>query len=367
MNSSSSFLSQLDEWLAPYWKTATPGLALEVYQKGEKTLEYQGGDSYRYYDLASLTKVLLTVPAMISMRAKGLWEAETRVCEVLDWWPHPKTKIVDLLTHSSGLLWWKPFYKELESLSGTAARWEHLKKTLRAASLNDTSKSVYSDLGFLSLAFILQKLSAQTLPVLWEQIKKEWAPQSTLHWISSNEGKDQDFQVSGGAPFSVVKAQYAPTEFCAWRGRRLQGEVHDENAWALGGLSTHAGLFGTPNDVASVFLMLREIARDKTSFLHSSVKTFMQRQKMKDQGDWALGFMMPTPGVSSSGQFFSENSLGHTGFTGTSVWWDVDKDIIIVLLSNRVYYGREQREFAKLRPLLHDKIMMFLNKHNQGG
>ncbi len=93
----------------------------------------------------------------------------------------------------------------------------------------------------------------------------------------------------------------------------------------------------------------------------------MQRQKMKDQGDWALGFMMPTPGVSSSGQFFSENSLGHTGFTGTSVWWDVDKDIIIVLLSNRVYYGREQREFAKLRPLLHDKIMMFLNKHNQGG
>lgn len=401
----SSFNSQLNQWLAPYWKTATPGLSLEVYQGGEKVIAYQGGEFYPYYDLASLTKVLFTVPAMMIAHHKKGWQAETRVSDVLSWWPHPQTKIVDLLSHRSGLLWWKAFYKDLEKHSSLTKRWELLQEDLKTSPIEIPTKSVYSDLGFLTLSFLLQKLWSQPqrfplsqaqsspslqsqnspafhlqapsqpqsqlqsqsklqsnsyshpLSSLWDQVKLEFAPKSTLHWMATGEKENSAYKMPSQTLFP--RAHYAPTELCPWRGRRLQGEVHDENAWILGGLSTHAGLFGNASDVASVFLKFRAIHQDPSHLMHSTVQTFMQRQMTKEEGDWALGLMMPTPGVSSSGQYFSEKSLGHTGFTGTSVWWDPESDLLIVLLSNRVYYGREQREFAKLRPLLHDKIVEY--------
>lgn len=398
----SSFYSQLDLWLAPYWKTATPGLSLEVYQAGEKVIAYQGGEFYPYYDLASLTKVLFTVPAMMIAHHKKWWQAETRVSDVLSWWPHPQTKVVDLLCHNSGLLWWKAFYKDLEKQSSLSKRWQLLQEDLKIAPIEAPTKSVYSDLGFLTLSFLLQKLwsQSQSFPIsqaqsspslqsqnlpsshsqnstmfqlqtqlqpqsesnplssLWEQVKSEFAPESTLHWIGTGEKENSHYKIPSHTLFPHT--YYAPTELCPWRGRRLQGEVHDENAWILGGLSTHAGLFGNPSDVSSVFLKFRAIHQNPSHPMHFTMQTFMQRQTPKEKGDWALGLMMPTPGVSSSGQYFSEKSLGHTGFTGTSVWWDPEADLLIVLLSNRVYYGREQREFAKLRPLLHDRIVEHL-------
>lgn len=377
----SSFNSHLDQWLSPYWKTATPGLSLEVYQRGQKVIAYQGGESYPYYDLASLTKVLFTVPAMMIAKHKGCWHNETRVAEILPWWPHSQTKIVDILSHSAGLLWWKAFYKELEQEPLVTQRWALLQKDIKASPIEaptNTTKSVYSDVGFLTLAFLLQKFwsdsksashhlapsnsvsqsSGHPLASIWEQVKREFVPQSTLHWIAAGERDHSQYKIPSQTLFP--RTDYAPTELCLWRGRRLQGEVHDENAWILGGLSTHAGLFGNPSDVASIFLKFRSIQQDATHPLHSTVKEFMQRQMGKEKGDWALGLMMPTLGASSSGQHFSEKSLGHTGFTGTSVWWDPEADLIVVILSNRVFYGREQREFAKLRPLLHDKIVEYL-------
>lgn len=363
----SSFNSQLDQWLSPYWQTATPGLSLEVYQEGQKVIGYQGGEAYPYYDLASLTKVLFTVPAMMIAKHKGWWHSENRVAEILPWWAHSQTKIVDILSHRAGLLWWKDFYKELEKEPLVSERWSLLQKDLQASPIETPTKSVYSDLGFLTLAFLLQKFwsdnqlkSHHPLASIWEQVKREWAPQSTLHWIATGE-KDQS-QYKRPSQTLFPRTDYAPTEHCPWRGRRLQGEVHDENAWILGGLSTHAGLFGNPSDVASVFLKFRSIHRDASHPMHSTVEEFMQRQMEKGMADWALGLMMPTRGTSSSGHYFSEKSLGHTGFTGTSVWWDPEADLIVVILSNRVFYGREQREFAKLRPLLHDKIVEHLKR-----
>lgn len=178
-------------------------------------------------------------------------------------------------------------------------------------------------------------------------MKTHFSPDSQLHWITP-----------GHRPYALE--DYAPTENCLWRGRRIQGEVHDENACALGGISSHAGLFGKVEDVASVFLTFRSAFFNVNHPFHSVVRLFMQRHIPSEKGDWGLGFVLPTKGKSTSGSYFSPNSIGHTGFTGTSVWWDPDRDLLVVILSNRVYYGREKAEFAKLRPLLHDEIVSFL-------
>jgi CubicO group peptidase (beta-lactamase class C family) len=307
-------------------------------------VSYKGGQHYPYYDLASLTKVLFTVPAMMLAFERKLWNLEASVQHYLSWWPHSQTKIVDLLTHSSGLVWWKPFYQELAALPSLEERWEWLRRDIIQSPLNEPGKAVYSDVGFLSLAFLLKEMFAQPLPKIWEGVKAEFAADSQLHWIEPGHSAH---------PISA----YAPTELCPWRGRRIQGEVHDENAWALGSLSTHAGLFGHCADAAAVFLKIREYFFDNTHPMHNTVRLFMQRQIPVEQGDWAMGFVLPTTGASSSGRFFSPRSIGHTGFTGTSIWWDPERDLMIVIVSNRVFYGRDKREFAKLRPLLHDEIV----------
>lgn len=341
--------THFDQWLEPFWQTATPGLCFEVYQGGQLYSSYCGGEVFPYYDLASLTKVLFTVPSMMLTYQRGLWTIDSRVCEFLPWWPHSQTKIVDILTHSAGLLWWKAFYQDLIKFPEGAARWEQLRLEIQNCPLGDISKAVYSDVGFLTLAFLMQQLWQKSLPEIWTLVKQEFAPQSNLHWIRP------------GAP-QFPTEDYAPTEMCPWRGRRVRAEVHDENAWSLGGLSSHAGLFGNCSDVASVFLAFRQAYFDMSHPLHKTVRFFMQRQIPPERGDWAMGLVIPTPGSSTSGQYFSSSSVGHTGFTGTSAWWDPEKDLLVVILSNRVYLGRDKREFAKLRPLLHDEIVSLLRR-----
>lgn len=338
-----------DQWLEPFWKTTTPGLCFQVYQNGNLFFEYQGGEIFPYYDLASLTKVLFTVPAMMLSVQRGFCSPTTKVKEILSWWPHSETKIVDILTHSAGLVWWKPFYQDLVREPDIRKRWELLRQDIQSSPLVPSDKAVYSDVGFLTLGLLLEAMWSLTLPEIWERVKSTFAPGSTLHWNRP------------GAPLFPV-LDYAPTEVCEWRGRRMQAEVHDENAWALGGLSSHAGLFGNCSDVASVFLHVRAAYFDLNHPLHQIVRQFAQRQIPTEKGDWALGYVVPTPGNSTSGQFFSARSIGHTGFTGTSAWWDPERDLLVVILSNRVYYGREKREFAKLRPLLHDEIVSLLRR-----
>jgi CubicO group peptidase (beta-lactamase class C family) len=135
--------------------------------------------------------------------------------------------------------------------------------------------------------------------------------------------------------------------------------VHDDNAWAFGGLSTHAGLFGSIDDLGWFALFMRSELKGyaKTSVKPKTAQFFASRSLPPGKGDWALGYMMPTPGNSSAGNYFSPFSIGHTGFTGTSLWYDPQADLSIAILSNRVFYGRENKEFATLRPQIHNWII----------
>ena len=153
--------------------------------------------------------------------------------------------------------------------------------------------------------------------------------------------------------------QYAATEDCPWRGRVLRGVVHDDNAYALGGYSGHAGLFGGALDCYAVVNLLREHYRGlREDYLRpSTVRTFFTRQDIVIGSTWALGWDTPSKTGSSAGRYFSQKSVGHLGFTGTSLWMDLEKDVIVILLTNRVHPARANEKIKAFRPQLHDAIM----------
>jgi len=144
----------------------------------------------------------------------------------------------------------------------------------------------------------------------------------------------------------------------------MQGEVHDDNAWSLGGVSSHAGLFGSIDDLGWFGLFIRGQLQgiSRTLIKQKTAQLFATRSLPLGRGDWALGYMMPTPGASSSGDYFSPYSIGHTGFTGTSFWYDPAQDMIVAILSNRVAFGREREVFKELRPKIHNWIVEGLRR-----
>ncbi|MGZ3723862.1 MAG: serine hydrolase, partial [Bdellovibrionales bacterium] len=142
----------------------------------------------------------------------------------------------------------------------------------------------------------------------------------------------------------------------------LQGEVHDDNTWALAGVAPHAGLFAPIEAVSDWGLKLRAaVLHDSKRFGDPKmVRRFVTRQIPPQVGDWGLCFMKPTKGAASCGRYFSPKSFGHTGFTGTSLWMDPIHDVLVVILSNRVHPTRDNKSFALLRPKLHDWIRELL-------
>jgi CubicO group peptidase (beta-lactamase class C family) len=161
--------------------------------------------------------------------------------------------------------------------------------------------------------------------------------------------------------------QYAPTERCPWRKRVLCAEVHDDNAYAMGGVAGHAGLFAPIADVDRLVSVLLACYRGEHSFLPSAlVQEFCTREGSVADSTWALGWDTPSPQHSSAGELFSPHSVGHLGFTGTSIWIDLEKQIHVIVLSNRVHPRRDNDKIQAFRPVLHDAIMRaVLGKNSQ--
>ena len=155
---------------------------------------------------------------------------------------------------------------------------------------------------------------------------------------------------SGVARSIVDASRIAPTEQGEWRNRLLCGEVHDENAAAMGGVAGHAGLFGTAESVLAVSgAWLRGYYRESRFWMRTLVRQFTTRQEPASQSSWALGWDTPSA-PSSSGSHFSERSFGHLGYTGTSLWIDPLCELEVVLLSNRVHPSRRNEKIKVFRP-----------------
>jgi CubicO group peptidase (beta-lactamase class C family) len=315
------------------------------------------------YDLASLTKPLATVTSILLLiqRAKvALLDPVQKVLAELEGAPIGQATVRELLTHSSGLPGWRPFYERLDARGlvsefsgGDQPVKQHVLEMIRDEPLiyPRGMRSVYSDLGFMLLGFLVERLSGMALNLWCEEAIVRPLQADPLMFCPT----------AGRAHLDVVRpivdvSRIAPTEQDEWRGRLLRGEVHDENAAAMGGVAGHAGLFGTAESVLAVSGAWLRGYHGKESILDGKlVRQFTTRQPSAAQSSWALGWDTPSA-PSSSGSSFSERSFGHLGYTGTSLWIDPLCELEVVLLSNRVYPSRKNEKIKAFRPSIHDLV-----------
>lgn len=308
------------------------------------------------YDLASLTKPLGTVSALVCLVQDGLISLNQTVGSILrplvnD--PIGDVTIRDLLCHRSGLPAWRPYYKHFGVQPGNFTQ-SHSREKARNFILDQIrceplehpprSKTLYSDLGFMLLGFVIEEKTYQSLAQYCQERIFDPLLANPL-FFGTNKG---DVSYEGKPSFDV-----APTEQDPWRGRLLQGEVHDENAYVLGGIAGHSGLFGTAEAVAVLSgAWLGGYRRTHAFFDQELVKEFVTRQ---NESSWALGWDTPSQ-PSSSGNHFSSVTFGHLGFTGTSVWIDPICDLEVILLSNRVHPTRGNHKINTFRPMIHNVV-----------
>jgi len=309
------------------------------------------------FDLASLTKPLATTLALMKLVDEGRIHLDQWIGEIL-----PVTVPADkgslslrlLLTHGSGLAEWKPFYAELDHVAPLKRKkWVRDQIVQAPLTYRPGEGVLYSDLGFMLLEWIVEEAAGMPLPEFLG--RRFYGPLALTRTLFLDRGKSPLFG----------KAEFAATEQCPWRNELVLGVVHDENAFALGGFSGHSGLFGTATEIYVLMNLLREHYLDERSDYLSpgTVREFFTRQDVVEGSSWALGWDTPSPENSSSGRYFSKKSVGHLGFTGTSVWMDLEQDVLVVFLSNRVHPTRGNERIKTFRPRLHDEIMeVFVNR-----
>lgn len=312
------------------------------------------------YDLASLTKPLVTATSLLLLVQGGRLLIDDPIQKYLDELngaPIGRATIRDLLTHSAGLPGWRPLYERLEA-KGVAKGQRQLSVTQQAVLqlIRDEplvyergARSLYSDLGFILLGLAIERITGLSLDRQYQKTVAEPLKAKPLQF-SPIAADDSETSMK----CSVHRSRIAPTERDDWRGRLLQGEVHDENAAAMGGIAGHAGLFGTAESVLAITGAWLRAHRGQSTMLNGElVHEFTQRRTDVPQSSWALGW--DTPSVpSSSGKYFSSESFGHLGFTGTSVWIDPQRELEVVLLSNRVNPSRKNDLIRAFRPHIHD-------------
>ncbi len=313
------------------------------------------------FDLASLTKPIATSSALICLVHEGAVALDDPVAKHLPSFAERDKEAVtvrQLLCHASGLKPWRPFheaYLEKERKTGErllatpAAREGIVERTLRSGLVHEPgTAAVYGDLDFIALGALVEAVARQPLDDFCAE--RIFGPLGM---------RDTGFVrlADGRSPLpEPQRRRVAATENCPWRGRVLWGEVHDPNAWAMGGVAGHAGLFSTADDVMSFALALLDAWHGRGDALpRETLREFTRRQQLPPGSDWALGWDTPTRGTSSSGQHFGERSIGHLGFTGTSLWIDLERELVVVLLTNRVHLVAKKSRF-ELRAEIHDLV-----------
>ncbi len=331
---SSTIQNALNTLLADNLKQRSESLKIGVIYKNH-FYKFSYGKNYKYYDLASLTKVIFTVSAFMHYESKIKPVLDSPVVNILPWFTGPDSvKVKDLLAHQSGAPSLYPVYKKLkyDTLSGL----EPLNLLTREITFSEKCP-VYSDVGFFVLGAILESIYLKPLLSIYQHIEKTY-DLGSIHF--NPVGKKCRFP----------KNEYAPTEKCPLRKKMIQGEVHDENCWKMGGVGPHAGLFGSLEDVM-MWLNNFSLNLESKDVKNTSLK-FLQKQR----GDWRLGLMVPSKPKSSSGLYFSDQAWGHLGFTGVSFWSDPYQALSVVILSNRTYPDRTNMTFNELRPMIHNTI-----------
>lgn len=285
------------------------------------------------YDLASLTKPLVGASVSAALLAQGLLALDRPVAEVIPGVPSGITA-AHLLTHSSGYPAWRPLYQAVPPSWGSAATRRALLAAAQATPLEAApgAQHRYSDLGFLVLLDLLERLGGAPIDQLFARFVLAPLGEEELRW---------------GWPCA------AATEDCPIRGQIIEGTVHDLNCAAMGGRSSHAGLFGTARGVARLARALLEASRARGPLAHLAIADLWA---LRGAGTHVGGWDTPSPGASSAGRHFPPDSVGHLGYTGTSLWIAPSHDTLVVLLTNRVHPRDDLTLIRAARPSVHDAV-----------
>lgn len=300
------------------------------------------------YDVASLTKVVATTATAMLLVQRGQLELETLVGKVLPGFvaeraPEDLASTVTLrhlLAHTSGL----PGYAELFRTAPTADALLQACFELRLQAAPGTREE-YSDPGFILLGKALESLVGTDLG----------------YWTRKEVFQPLGMTATGFCPSQEVWPSIPPTEEdVSFRHRRIQGEVQDENAWVLHGVAGHAGIFSNvPDLMRFAGAVLRSAksagtAEESLLFAPSVLERFTERQPLEG-GSHALGWDTPSE-PSSTGKHFARHSIGHLGYSGCSLWIDLDAAVAIVLLTNRTWPDRQNESIREVRPRFHDAV-----------
>jgi CubicO group peptidase (beta-lactamase class C family) len=312
-----------------------------------------------YFDLASLTKPVGTTLAILCLMKEkkiDLNESLSSLLEKKISGEKSKITIKYLLSHSSGLPAHREYFKILNYKDDKVKK-EKIEHLILQEKLeyNPGTKSIYSDLGFILLGLIIEKKAAKNLALYIEE--KVLKPLSLEKKILFNPLTKK----------KLKKSDCVATEECPWRKKILCGEVHDDNCYVFGGVAGHSGLFGNIEGLTRLTAKILDMWQGITkhpNIENKDLKYFFEKQNIPGSS-WALGYDTPANEKSSSGSYFSNTSIGHLGFTGTSFWIDPEKNVSIVLLTNRVHPSRENTKIKQYRPYFHDRIMEKLFSENK--
>ena len=300
------------------------------------------------YDVASLTKVAATTAAAMLLVQRKQLDIETPLCELLPDFaagrmaddPARSITLRNLLAHNSGL----PGYAELFRAASTPAA---LLRACLALPLEAApgTRAAYSDPGFILLGKALEAVAGTDL----------------ASWTEREIFQPLGMTATGFCPSPAARSAIPPTEEdTSFRQRRIQGEVQDENAWVLHGVAGHAGLFSNVADLLRFSTAILCGTRNAGAYAmplpieHSVWEEFSRRQPPEGSSR-ALGWDTPSE-PSSSGKYFSPHSIGHLGYSGCSLWIDLDAGLAVVLLTNRTWPDRSSQLIRQVRPAFHDAV-----------
>lgn len=342
--------------------------AIEVNQDGKNILSlYEGsvffdqkGSSQKLelvtpehmFDLASLTKPLCTSLLASILIEKDQVSFNTRISEILEEYALSYNRgigditIGQLLNHSSGLDAWAQIYSAVKNRSEA-----YMFVRSRELAYRPGTKHVYSDLGYMLLGELIEVMFEHRLDYLFEHFITSPLELHDLSYVPiGSDLRDEKKFVSSGHSLA--------------RNRLLTGEVNDDNAFVFEGVAGHAGLFGTARDVCSLGQHLLDTINGDPEHQIMNKRTLTNiLERPSDGSDWAYGWHYPSMQGSTGGKLISKNSVGMTGFTGTSLWIDIDNSVVITVLANRTAapdaskFGGVQDRFSDLRPVIHDMIM----------
>jgi CubicO group peptidase (beta-lactamase class C family) len=315
------------------------------------------------FDLSSLTKPLATAAAFLLLVADQRVRVDDRVTRFFpDFGVHGKTHVEcrHLLGHSSGLPAWRPYYRDILKIErrgrpnfvGTNGARQFVYEQIHRERVEypPGSQAIYSDLGFMVLGELVEAVSGVSLD--------RFCYDRLFRPLNLHSTSFIDLQTLRLRKLEPVTEILAPTERCPWRKRILCGEVHDDNAYAMGGIAGHAGLFSSAHEIhVLVNQWWSGYEGGPGLFPADLVKRFWARDRAVPGSTWCLGWDTPSPKGSQAGSRFSEHTVGHLGFSGTSLWVDLDRFVHVIFLTNRIHPTRENDRIREVRPRVHELVL----------